>query len=153
MQQHFPDGQLVEAPRRRNHSWTAHNAHRLARLPGQLLQVPEEVDVLAYPDPFVVPAYKIERAAAAELGWPLDHRSESRKLPPASKVHSHDPSLRPIVHLRAASEAVGVAHRLVYRFEERDRHIDVRIHEHAALHQWQSLAPRLRALPMPCTGS
>ena len=83
MQQHRPEGQLVKAPRRRHHSWTSNNAYRPARLPGQLLQAPEEVAVLAYPDPLVEPAYTLERAAAAELRGPLDHCSEPCELPPA----------------------------------------------------------------------
>ena len=69
-QQYLPDRQLVESPRRRHHLWSPHDMDTLARPLRELLQAPEEVDVLADPHVLVVAADSLERAPAAELRGP-----------------------------------------------------------------------------------
>ena len=86
----------------------------------QLLQAPEEVDVLTHPHVLVVPADTLERNPAAELRGPLDHPGESRELPPTSQVQPDDQTPRSVLHLDPSSDTGRVAHSLMDHFKERD---------------------------------
>ena len=108
---------------------TRYEPDRATCSPGEPLEAPVEVNILADPHLLIVPSDLFEETPAAELRCALDHPSEAGEDPPGAQVESDGEAFRAVNDVHAASDAVRVAHSRVDLLEEVVRHGNVRVDE------------------------